>query len=88
VHRRKPTLHIPLPAPDAGWITNSVVVLGLLAVCVAVGFLTDWRWGLLCGGLLAVAGGVYVQRNLAAVEPAAVVETVARPTPLRGGKAG
>lgn len=53
-----------MPNLDAGLFTNLIIVAGLALVVVAVGFLADWRWALLLGGFLTVAGAMYVQRYL------------------------
>lgn len=55
------TLRIPLPALDGGLVSNVVMVASLVAVCVMVAFLTDWRWGGLLAGVLGFAGSAYYQ---------------------------
>ena len=57
---------IPLPDPDASGVTNAIVVVCLVGFCVALSYLTDWRWGLLVGSALGVVAAVYVQRNMPA----------------------
>lgn len=59
---RKPTLRIPLPRVDAGLISNLMLLASLATVCVAVAFLTDWRYGMLAGGILGFCSVVYLQR--------------------------
>ena len=76
MHRR--SVRIPLPAFDAGLVSNLVMVVSLAAVCVMVALLTDWRWGGLLAGLVGFAGAVYYQ-HIAVVEEAPVVEVPARP---------
>lgn len=77
---RAPTLRIPLPRVDAGLLSNLALILCLAAICVAVAFLSDWRWGLLSAGILGVVATVFVQRQMA------VVESGSNVTPLK--KAG
>lgn len=62
MHRRAPSLRIPLPRVDAGLVSNLLLLLSLATVCVAVAFLTDWRWGTLAAGVFGFASVVYLQR--------------------------
>lgn len=66
----KPSLTIPMPRVDAGFAVSFVAVASLVAVAVAIGFLTDWRWGLLAGGLIFFSAAFYVSRNLPVEEQA------------------
>lgn len=51
-----------VPRIPAGAISNVVGLLGLVAIAVAVGFLTgDWAWSLLTGGIFAVGLAVVAQ---------------------------
>jgi hypothetical protein len=77
MHRR-PSVTVPLPRVDAGLVSNLLLLAGLAAVCVAVAFLTDWRWGLLAAGVVTVAANVYLQRIGAfeAAEPQSVVTSI------------
>ena len=50
-----------IPAPPAGLVGNLLGVAGLVTVCLAVAFLTDWRWGMLAGGVCATALAVLSQ---------------------------
>lgn len=46
---------IRVPALPKGLLSNLVGLVGLATICVMVAFLTDWRWGGLTGGVMAVA---------------------------------
>lgn len=54
---------IRIPALPRGLFTNLLGVAGLVAVVVAIGALTDWRWALLAAGVFAVALHVVAQLN-------------------------
>ena len=59
-----------VPRIPAGAISNITGLLGLVAVAVAIGFLTgDWAWSLLAGGVFAV--GLAVVAQAAAEAPSA-----------------
>lgn len=67
---------IRVPAPPPGLLSNLVGLLGLVAVVLAVAFLTDWRWGLLGAGLVAVGLAMLAQLRTAAVERPASVRPI------------
>lgn len=60
-----------IPAPPAGLLSNLVGLVGLATICVAVALLTDWRWGVLAGGVACVGLAVLAQAG-AQQEPAQV----------------
>lgn len=47
------TIRLALPSGNA--VSNVIGVAGLVAVCVAIAFLTSWMWALLAAGVFAVA---------------------------------
>lgn len=74
-----------VPAPSSIALLNLLGVAGVLAVIVAIGALTDWRWGLMAFGVIAVAFTMMAQTSASqpAAKPAAVTEIDA----ARGRKA-
>jgi hypothetical protein len=54
-----------VPTPSANTITNVLGGLGLIAVVIAIGALTDWRWGMLAAGVFAVILCVLAQTTAA-----------------------
>ncbi len=56
---------VRVPTPSANAITNVLGALGLIAIVVAIGALTDWRWGLLAAGVFATALCVLAQTSAA-----------------------
>ena len=47
------TVRIPVPSSEAA--SNLLGTAGLVAICVAIAFLTTWVWALLAAGVFAVA---------------------------------
>lgn len=48
------TLSVTIPQWTANLLPNLLGLLGLVAICFAIASLTDWRWGVLAGGVFAV----------------------------------
>lgn len=46
---------IRVPALPKGLLSNLTGLAGLATICVMIAFLTDWRWGGLTAGVMAVA---------------------------------
>jgi len=44
-----------VPTPSSTTVLNLLGVAGVLCIVFAIGALTDWRWGLLSFGVIAVA---------------------------------
>lgn len=63
---------IRIPALPRGLFTNLLGVAGLVAIVVAIGALTDWRWALLSSGVFAVVLHVVAHLN---AEPDVATET-------------
>lgn len=59
--------------------SNLLGLAGVLGFVVAIGALTDWRWALLVGSLIALAGAVLAQigQQQAAAEPTAAAPATA-----------
>jgi hypothetical protein len=68
------TISFRIPVWTANLLPNLLGLAGLVAICFAIAALTDWRWGVLAGGVFATVLAVWMQVN---AEPAATV------TPLR-----
>ncbi len=49
---------VRIPAVPKGLVSNLCLLAGLVAICVAIAYLTDWRWGVLAGGVASVLTGV------------------------------
>lgn len=62
---------IRIPAPSSEMVTNILGALSLLAIVVAVGLLTDFRWALLAAGSIGTAIALAAQ-NAKPVAPAEV----------------
>lgn len=69
------TLRIPAP-PKELW-SNLLGVAGLVTICVALGFLTDWRWALGLAGVFCVVLAVLSATAAAPAEAAAAVPQLA-----------
>jgi hypothetical protein len=52
---------IRIPAPTSENVTNMLGAFSLLAIVVAVGLLTDFRWALLAAGVLGTALAIAAQ---------------------------
>lgn len=52
-----------VPLWTANLLPNLLGLAGLVAICFAVAALTDWRWGLLAGGIFAVVLASWVQMS-------------------------
>jgi hypothetical protein len=76
-------VRVPVPRMPAGLGTNLLGVAGLVAIVLAVGSLTDWRWGLLIAGLFAVGLTVIAQKQEAQVSPAGANVTAIAPVRSR-----
>lgn len=77
-------LQVRVPTPSSTALLNLLGVLGVLAVIVAVGALTDWRWGLMTFGAFALGLVVLAQSS---VTPAAAAAPVADLADARARKA-
>lgn len=78
------TIRIPAPTPGLG--SNIMGVLGLAAIVFAISALTDWRWGVLVGGIFVV-GLVALGQN-AEAQQAAVQDKVGEARERRHRRAG
>lgn len=58
---------IRIPAPSSESVTNILGAASLLAIIVAIGLLTDWRWALLSGGVIG-AGLALLAQNKGSAE--------------------
>jgi hypothetical protein len=65
------TISIRIPAWTANLLPNLLGLAGLSAICLALAFLTDWRWGMGLGGVFATFLAV-VMSFPAEAKPAAV----------------
>jgi len=65
-------IRIRVPHPSAPLLNNLLGALGLVAIVIAVGGLAGWLWGLLAGGIFAVALSVIGSTHYAPAEDAAV----------------
>lgn len=54
------TLSVTIPQWTANLLPNLLGLLGLVAVCYAIAALTDFRWGILAGGVFAVVLAVWI----------------------------
>jgi hypothetical protein len=68
---------IRVPALPKGLLSNLMGLAGLATICVMVAFLTDWRWGGLSAGVMAV--GMTIVAHLGAPVAAAVEDANVRP---------
>ena len=57
-------LTLRVPTPTTNVITNIFGLAGLAAIVVAVGMLTDWRWGLLAAGIFLALLSVLAQTGI------------------------
>lgn len=48
------TLSVTIPQWTANLLPNLLGLVGLVAICYAIASLTDWRWGVLAGGVISV----------------------------------
>lgn len=71
------TLSVTIPAWTANLLPNLLGLAGLATICVMVAFLTDWRWGGLLAGVIAVGLAWWIS------QPQAEVRPVAEVTPLK-----
>jgi len=63
------TLSVTIPQWTANLLPNLLGLVGLVAICYAVALLTDFRWGLLAGGVSALGLAAWMQ--MGATAPAA-----------------
>lgn len=57
------TISFTIPRWTANLLPNVFGLLSLATVCVAVGLLTDYRWGMLAAGVIGTAVTWWVQSS-------------------------
>lgn len=67
------TLSVTIPQWTANLLPNLLGLFGLVAICFAIASLTDWRWGVLAGGVFSTILAAWVQSGAA---PAVEAENV------------
>lgn len=72
------TLSVTIPQWTANLLPNLLGLVGLVAICFAIASLTDWRWGVLAGGVFAVVLAFW----MSGATPAAATED-ANVTPIK-----
>jgi hypothetical protein len=63
---------VRIPAVPKGLLSNLCLLAGLVAICVAIAYLTDWRWGVLAGGVASVLTGVLAANEDEPAQPRAL----------------
>lgn len=75
----KPSVTVPLPSIDGGLVVNLFALASLAAICVAVAYLTDWRYAVLSAGVLGFLSATYVSHQLAKAQD----EAASNVTPIK-----
>lgn len=70
------TLSVTIPQWTANLLPNLLGLLGLVAICFAIASLTDWRWGVLAGGVFAVALAGWMSTTASSVAESADVRPI------------
>lgn len=71
------TISFTIPRWTGNLASNLFGLLSLATICVGIGLLTDYRWGVLAAGVIGTVLTAWIQVNA----PADV--EAAKPTPLR-----
>lgn len=70
------TLSVTIPQWTANLLPNLLGLLGLVAICYAIASLTDWRWGVLAGGIISVLLAYWISPAAPAAVEAENVRTL------------
>lgn len=61
------TVSLTIPQWTANLLPNLLGLLGLATICFAIASLTDWRWGVLAGGIFATVLAGWISSSAPAV---------------------
>jgi len=64
MHRREPSITVPLPSLDAGLVSNLIALAALAAFCVILSLVTFWWVGAMLGCVFTFGCVVWYQRSV------------------------